>query len=183
MSAARPEPVLSAGTKQLILSDYLDRFPRDVVIETGIYNGHGSTFHLVDRADVYAIERDHASCDLARNLHPGVIVWNDDSATFLADILGMLDRPALFWLDAHCMVEYDTLDSSPLSFELQAILEWPHCRDSVVLIDDLRLMGRPGWPTLEELREWLAVPWWTYTELDDVLRLTPRSEPRRSMGA
>lgn len=183
MIEPRPEPVMSAGTKQLLVNDYLTRFPRDVVIETGIYQGHGTTFHLTELASVYAIEQDAESCKMATTIHPNVCVVPGNSAAQLPRLLRRLDTPALFWLDAHCMVEYDSFDSSPLSFELEAILQWPHCRDSVVLVDDLRLMGRPGWPALQELRGWLAVPWWSYQELDDVLRLTPRSEPRRSMGA
>ena len=173
------EPALTATGKAELLADYFGRFSLPVVIETGIWNGHGSTFQFSDRARVIATELDPERAALAAERNPNVEVHQGDSAALLPGILAGIDSPVLFWLDAHLVSEADEPNHSPLIAELDAILAWPHAAQSVVLIDDVRMMDREGWPTAQEVFEFLPISTpgikcvWDWDLRDDVIRLTP----------
>lgn len=166
------EAVLSGGAKAELVASYYDRYPRNTVIETGIWNGHGSTFGLAPRARIFAIESDPERAAQAYGMHPEIEVICGDSGSWLTVVLSNLHEPALFWLDAHTVAEAGEPNHSPLMAELDAILAWPHAAESVVLIDDVRMMGRDGWPTCEEVVR-AACETWEVLIQDDVLRLTP----------
>ncbi|HEY1584203.1 MAG TPA: hypothetical protein VGH63_00875 [Polyangia bacterium] len=61
---------------------------------------------------------------------------------------------------------------APLLDELRAIMHWTYAEDSVVLIDDVRMMGREGWPEASEVEELCALLWNVETR-DDVIRCVP----------
>ncbi len=158
--------------------------PYGVVVETGLYNGGGASTTIAKaHPDMvcYAIDRQAANVDAARRA--GVLAWLGDSGLVLQRLLKTLDRPACFWLDAHDASEGEEVDSSPLLDELHTIMAWPHAEASTVLVDDLRMYGRPGWPTMTAIRSAVGVGnldmvprrsyAWDYLEWDDVLRLTP----------
>lgn len=156
--------------KRALLAHYFGQYgPFRFVVETGIYNGQGSCFQFEDRAEVVAIEADDVSAARARA--EGHDVRTCDSADLLPLLLYSRNAPALFWLDAHPVVDGST-EQTPLLAELEAIAEWPHAPGSVVLVDDLRLFGLPGWPTHSEVMRGLP-GFWASESRDDVLRLTP----------
>jgi len=97
-----------------------------------------------------------------------------DSATILPQIAASLDRPTLFWLDAHYSGgATGGAEGHPLMDELHASLraEAGH----VVLIDDLREFGvATGYPTLEEARSAAAEHGYTFETQHDIARLVPR---------
>jgi hypothetical protein len=143
------------------------------IVETGLYNGNGSGMQMLDLIDRYiAIDIDPRQCEAAQG--KGAIAYVGDSAEVLPRILTLLHRPALFWLDAHLVAEAGQVNSSSLMGELDAILAWPHHRESVILIDDLRMMGREGWPSVEHVRVRVANSW-IREEREDIMRLTPRT--------
>jgi hypothetical protein len=165
--------------KSALLAAYKGRHPGlEVLIETGLWQGRGSGMavaHLFTR--YYAIDIDRRNVELAREAgFVGIHCGN--SADRMPLLLGSLGCPALFWLDAHYVESIDgdlALERRcPLLAELRAIREWEHGPASVVLIDDVRLLGTPGWPTLAELGETAGAlhPWRRETR-DDVLRLEP----------
>lgn len=168
-----PPADLSYAGKQAVLAEHFDRFPREIVVETGLYNGRGACFQFVGRARVVCLDVNPAWCLQARL--SGVETLAGDSRVTLPRLLRSLDRPAFFWLDAHRVVEALEENDSPLYEELEAILAWPHADGSVVLVDDVRMMGRPGWPSIVEVG-WLlyerAAPWRATVEAD-ILRLLP----------
>lgn len=169
------EPVLTSQGKQDVLADYFDRYPRSRVVETGLWNGNGSCTQFVGRDGVivYGIEARRDYAELAQANHPGLRVRLGDSAESLPRLLQVLGGPALFWLDAHTVEEAGEENTSPLMAELAAIIAWPHAAESVVLIDDLRMMGRDGWPSVEQLRE-VVDGTWERSEAEDIMRLVPR---------
>ena len=63
---------------------------------------------------------------------------------------------------------------TPLLEELKAILTWEHAPASVVLVDDMRLLGQPGWPARADLAGLDLGEIWDAEETADILRLTPR---------
>ena len=167
------QPVLNQGEKHALIHSYAQ--PYGVLIETGLWNGWGATLALEGQiAERYAIDADYENVVRAREKN--VEAFTGNSATMLPALLRRIWKPACFWLDAHYAVEGDdylAANPCPLLAELDAILNWPYARDSTVLIDDLRLMGSPGWPTLEEVRAKAREQTWTHEEAGDVMRLTP----------
>lgn len=166
--------------KRRVIREYLTRYNLRTMIETGLYNGHGSGEEMLDLLDrLIVIDTQAANCDQARAL--GITeVWCGDSGDLMPHVLHGVNEPALFWLDAHEWVgpEFgENPKSSPLLAELDAIKAWPFARQSVILIDDVRQfadspLAQPGWPSTAEIgahRPLSAVAEWS----DDILRLTP----------
>lgn len=92
-----------------------------------------------------------------------------DSAAILPATLTRIKKPTLFWLDAHPgeIGTAGTYGKTPLANELSAIRDWNGT--CVVLIDDVRLFGEPGWPTLAQVES--AMVGWSAKLVDDVLML------------
>ena len=167
-------PVLNQGEKHSLVLSHAA--PYGILVETGLWAGGGATTSLVGQIDrCYAIDAQHDNVIAARE--SGVEAFEGDSAIMLPQLLERLDRPACFWLDAHYVVEGDEFLAAhpcPLLVELAAIQAWPYARESTVLIDDLRMMGSPGWPPIEHVRVKVS-GWWLIEESGDIMRLTPRA--------
>ena len=167
-----PEADLSYTEKQAVLREYFDAFRPAVVIETGLYNGNGSSYQFHGEAEIAVFDISEEQCRIALQRGATYAIGGDTRDSF-AQFLALVTRPALFWLDSHAVVDVEEENDSPLMEELDAIQAWPHARESVVLIDDMRMMGLPGWPTVEHVRAKVA-GWWTRSEEADIMRLTPR---------
>jgi hypothetical protein len=172
-----PAADLSYAGKQEVLLDYWQRFgPFKFVIETGIWQGRGSCMEFRSSATEYVgIEVDNESAAQARA--DGWDVRTGDSAHWLPVLLASRNAPAFFWLDAHLVAEAGEENHSPLIDELAAILGWPHAAESVVLVDDVRMMGRDGWPTIVDVLQRVGIGHlgtWDADVRADILRLTPR---------
>lgn len=168
------EAVLTGTDKGRVLRGYFDRYgPFTFVVETGIWNGHGSCEQFQGEAEVLCIELDNERAKLGRSR--GLDVRTGDSAELLPQLLLSRNAPALFWLDAHLVSEAGEPDASPLVAELEAIRSWPHHAGSVILVDDVRMMGRDGWPSAKQVIDYLTdrCPWWNLEVRDDILRVTP----------
>ena len=145
-----------------------------IFIETGLYGRRGSGTSLTDRFDwLYAIDLDPDNCEHAEGYTRAVC---GDSAVELPRLLARLTDPALFWLDAHLLVEYDDEDACPLIAELQAIVAWPEAHRSIIAIDDIRLLSdrASGYPTLDEVRAVVAGVGWIEEAGDDVFAFVSR---------
>lgn len=178
-----PAADLAYGEKIEVLRDYVQRYGLRTMIETGLYNGNGSGMQMRDLIDNYIVI-DISPEQVAAARSKGATSLCGDSATWMGAVLGntgvLLELPgneiiksALFWLDAHLVAEAGEENSSSLSGELDAILAWPHAARSVVLIDDVRMMGREGWPTLAEVLA-RCEPMWDVLVETDIVRCTPK---------
>lgn len=168
---------LAYQEKQALLRDHATRYPRRVMVETGLYNGRGSGMSMSDLFGVYhAIDTMAANITRAVQNHPAGIYHYGDSAELLPRVLSDIHEPAFFWLDAH----YWQADEfgpdqvgAPIVAELEAIRAWPWAAASVVLIDDVRLMGvEKGWPTLDQVRAATGGAW-SLVIADDIVRCLP----------
>lgn len=169
-----PAADLTYPAKIEVLRDYARRFDLRTLVETGLYNGRGSGMELRDVVDTWIVlDVEAKQVDAAVLEHGASCGYHGNSGETLAPVLAGLEEPALFWLDAHAVTEDRAANSSPLAAELRAILSWLHADNSVVLIDDVRMMGLPGWPTKDEVVE-LVRDTWAVVSLDDILRCTPR---------
>lgn len=173
---------LGMSEKRQVIRRYLEGHRLRTLVETGLYQGHGSGMEMLDLLDRYiVVDNDVENCEAAREICPEAQVSCGDSAALLPGILRGLEGPALFWLDAHSWVGPEFGDhppDSPLLDELAAISRWEHAARSVVLVDDLRQMAdqplaQQGWPSLTDVRK--AAGLWEQTEQHDILRLTPKT--------
>jgi len=143
-----------------------------VLVETGTYTGETCWTLRREFDRIETIEVQPELVRLARMRFartPSVHVHEGDSADVLPSILASLDRPALIWLDAHPCTDRSARDVPvPLVAELRAIAE-SAVEGHVVLVDDMRLMGRDGFPAVEEL----ALPGYRLERVGDVGVLTP----------
>ena len=166
-----PDADLDYAQKQQVLRDYFDRYRPEYVIETGLYALRGSCFQFVDEADVIAFDPDIENRRAA--MDAGCIAVYPNAIDLKRVLQVAVRAPAMFWLDAHAVVEKREDNYSTLREELRGIVAWRHAPGSIVLIDDMRMMGLPGWPTLTEVRA-LTEGLWDREERDDVMRLTPK---------
>ncbi len=163
--------------KRALLRDYALAYPRGVFVETGIYANGCSALALADLFDeCHVIDVDLAQCIAVNRASERVSAYWGDSALVLPLLLAQIDRPALFWLDAHAISEDEGLPPCPLVAELEAVAAWAHGAASVVLVDDAHGLGvLPTWPSLGEVT-YLAQRHWRTTVQDDVIRCLPREE-------
>lgn len=171
-----PPPV-----KRMVLSAYLKRYGLTQFIETGTHLGD-TLAYIAQQKSVYAtsIELDEAYYRAAThrfNRYPNVTILQGDSGKLLPELLQQLQTPALFWLDGHYSGgdtgkgELDT----PVSAELEAILDSP-VKGHVVLIDDARCFdGTQSYPHLDRLLETVRSKETYHIEVStDIIRLVPK---------
>ena len=80
------------------------KYGLSILVETGTYTGKtvAAVEHAFDR--LYTIEVDAALYEAARKRFAQsqkIEVIHGDSGLMLGELMGRIDRPALFWLDAH----------------------------------------------------------------------------------
>jgi hypothetical protein len=147
--------------KQLAILRYQRSRRFHTFVETGTFTGE-----MVAAMRPYF--RRIISIEMAPDIHrqavsrfegePHIELLLGDSADVLPRVLEQIRDPALFWLDGHFMGENTArgAEDSPVRTELSALLSHPVDRH-LVLIDDARLFtGTAGYPTIEELRGWIA---------------------------
>jgi hypothetical protein len=104
-----------------------------------------------------------------------------DSGEVLRRILERIDRPCLFWLDAHYSGGETARGAleTPILGELAAILGHPLARSDVILVDDARCFAEGGdYPRLERIVEACIRAGLAHFEVrDDIVRIH-RGEPR-----
>jgi hypothetical protein len=171
-----PPPVV----KHAILKDYASRFGLRTLVETGTFAGDTIDAVLRSFDRIVSIELSdtwHARAKARFSREPHVTLLHGDSGTRLSEVLATLDRPALFWLDAHYSgpITARAAIDTPIVQELESIVKHP-VRGHVVLIDDLRdFTGQGGYPTEPDLVAWMrrVEPTMAVESRDDILRWTP----------
>jgi len=101
---------------------------------------------------IYTIElSEQLAAEAARRLasYSHVQVLQGDSGHVLPEVVGQLNEPAVFWLDAHYSGGMTARGPTecPLEREVRAIALGGRA-DHVILIDDARLMGQGDFASL-----------------------------------
>lgn len=143
-----------AQLQQLIdVPEILKKYNLRNLIETG--TGGGETLSYVSALDLDLIQ----SCEIEKTQFDKLIqifsksnikLWNGSSTTMLKSMLNEINSPALIFLDAHFpgagyvrdefkTDNYSIEDTLPLEKELKLISEWEYAKDSVIVVDDLRI--------------------------------------------
>lgn len=142
-------PCLANTTKEVF-----QRYPHDIFIESGSYEGDGIAKALeAGYKEVYSIELSqphYQHCCKRFEGNPNVHLYEGDSAVVLKTILAKIDKPATFWLDGHyswyANARGDT--NTPLLKELEAIASHP-IKTHTILINDVREFGTVRFDFLE----------------------------------
>ena len=164
--------------KQSVVRDYARRFALRIFVETGTYHGEMLATQKEFFNQLFSIELDRQLYRRARKrfaLDEHVFVVPGDSAFVLPFVLNKVSGPALFWLDAHAMIDGVQGELlTPIREELRAILEHGPLSDDVILIDDARLFGSAqDYPSVREVEEIVHhyYPRWYVGVEDDIIRI------------
>lgn len=109
---------------------------------------------------------------------PHISILQGDSATVLPRLLSEIDKPCLFWLDAHFSAGVTALAKleTPIHQELRTIFAHP-IKDHTILIDDARdFNGKKRYPDLVELEEFVkrTITGSSFEVKDDIIRIRLR---------
>jgi hypothetical protein len=172
-----------SGVKHQVLRDVASRRCLSVLVETGTFRA-GTVRAL--RNDFDRIVSVELSPELygrarhrTRNQANAELILGD-SAIVLSEVIETLDRPALFWLDAHYSGEGTALGSavSPIVQELDTILG-AEVLGHVVLIDDAREFHSPersGYPPAEIVYSTADRHGYSVSERNDAFHLYPEQD-------
>jgi len=164
--------------KEAVVREYARRYRLRTLVETGTYLGDMVAAVRGDLDVIHTIELDQALYERAKHRFAGdprVHVHQGDSGKLLAQIVGQLEGPALFWLDAHHSGGVTALGESetPILEELEHVLAAADKRH-VVLIDDARdFTGKAGYPSIATLKQQLGTRPYTLEVSDDIVRICP----------
>ena len=173
--ATGPMPNLG---KQRVVVEYIKNYSPEVFIETGTYKGKMVYAVMPYIKRIYSIELDTTHYQNARKRFTGytdIQILHGQSGEILPQVLKNIDKPCLFWLDAHysggstAKADMET----PIMQEIECILKHPLVSKHVVLIDDARCFtGSNDYPTLNALEEFIkrTCPDWTFNVENDIIR-------------
>lgn len=149
-------------------------------VETGTAGG-GTTKKMSKYFDkIYTVELDPTLFNQGKAFlsnYKNINCIEGDSGIKINEILNKLDKPALFWLDAHysgrgtAKGEIDT----PIEKELESILKHK-VNNHVVLIDDVREFdGKNDYPDINKIIDKInkETPWYKTSILSDFLLIEP----------
>ena len=164
--------------KQWVVEKYARKHRLRIMIETGTYEGDMVEAVRKRFRVIHSIEISEPLYRKAVGKFFGldhIHLHHGNSENLLPAILDTVDKPALFWLDAHYSGEGTGRGSmdSPIMKELRHIFDHP-VRNHVILIDDARLfLGQNGYPLLNELRELVRRnhPRSEFVVRDDIIRI------------
>jgi hypothetical protein len=150
-------------------------------VETGTYRGDmlARISKKTSISKILSVELDERLAEEAQfrfHKNTKITIFQGDSGAVLSSITNGLPQPALFWLDGHYSGGVTALGetTTPIFMELQAI-EASKRDSDVLLIDDIRLFnGHDGYPTLEELTDFIHElnPKWNCLVLGDFLQIS-----------
>lgn len=177
-AAGRPVPP-PHGYKSGLVRQFGQDYGLSTLVETGTYHGRMVAAVRREFGKIITIELDEGLAQrtasrFARNKH--ITVLNGDSGKLLPQVLGDIQEPCLFWLDAHYSGEGTAraAEDSPVLREIGCILDNP-IGGHVVLIDDAREFdGSRGYPTIDSLREFVGRrSGWSVSVESDIIRVVP----------
>ncbi len=168
--------------KENVVKYYNRKFSPEIFIETGTYKG--DMIHAVKKKfkQIYSIELNeilyrNAKKRFAKNNHISIIYG--DSTVQLKKVLSKIEKPCLFWLDAHYSGEGTVKGDleTPIMEEINLILNQSNLKH-IILIDDARLfIGKNDYPTIEKVKN-LVFNYhkdWLIIIKDDIIRIHSKS--------
>ncbi|UCC98529.1 MAG: hypothetical protein JSW66_01280 [Phycisphaerales bacterium] len=177
--AVGPMPNLG---KQQVVVQYIKEYSPDVFIETGTYKGK-MVYAVMPYIDqIYSIELDQIHYHNAKRRfagYPNIHIIQGQSGEILPQVTREIDKPCLFWLDAHYSGGSTAKGDleTPIMQEIECILNHHLAAEHVVLIDDARCFdGRGDYPALNVFKNVVlaARRHWVFEVKDDIIRVHAR---------
>jgi len=138
-----------------VVEELQRQFDLSYFVETGTGGGDTSEIAASRFDKIFTCEIDSELVDVATRLlssYSNVRIYNKPSVTFLREVKPELDKPTLYWLDAHwCGGKVVPEKECPLLEELAEI--GPLLGRSVVMIDDMNMMATPP-PPPHDPKQW-----------------------------
>jgi hypothetical protein len=164
--------------KRDILRHYARMHRLRSFVETGTYFGEMVDALKGEFEQIQSIELNDFLFERAKRRfikYSHIRILHGNSASMLPLALASVDRPTLFWLDAHYSGGITACDGqhTPVLLELGHIFHHP-IRGHVIAIDDARLFGTDSaYPTLEQLRDYIDAqsPPRKLEVVDDAIRI------------
>ena len=174
--------------KQQVVINHIEKFSPAVFIETGTYKGKMVYAVQPYIKKIYSIELARAYYENAQKRfvgYPNIHILHGQSGEILPKILEGIDKPCLFWLDAHWSGGSTAKGDmeTPIMQEMQCILGHSRAAEHIILIDDARLfVGEDDYPTLQALKKLVLTvhPGWIFEVKDDII--ITYSDTRRNNG-
>lgn len=167
--------------KQRALQKYAKMYGLNIMVETGTYNGDMVNAMRDVFDNIYSIELsnelyENAEKRFSEQTH--IHILHGDSGSEIEKLVSKIDRPALFWLDAHYSggVTARGKEDTPILTELHHIFNASD-KGHIVVIDDARVFGvDPAYPTIKELTDFIESKKdnMDIVVKDDIIRVTPR---------
>ena len=174
----KPVPPPSV-VKQWTIQNYARKYRIKNFVETGTC--FGDTLNAVRKIfkNLYSIE---LSVELYENAKENfsefknIHLLQGDSSDILPKVIADINQPILFWLDAHysCGVTARGSKDTPISSELESILNHPLSSHHVILIDDARdFNGENDYPTILDLKQYILDTkiYKSFEVVDDIIRI------------
>jgi hypothetical protein len=164
--------------KQKVVIDYIKNTSPEIFIETGTYKGRMVYAIQPYVKNIYSIELNPTLCNKARKRFAGyqhIHIIQGQSGDILSSLLINIDKPVLFWLDAHYSAGSTAKGNleTPIMQEIETILNHPKANEHVILIDDARCFtGQNDYPTLKTLKNHILDihPDWIFEVKGDIIR-------------
>jgi hypothetical protein len=173
-----PHPI-----KMIMVSSYLNRYSINDFVETGTFRGDTLGYIASRGVRCTSIELSevlyNAACSRFKAFK-NVRLVQGDSGQRIPELLKEINYPVLFWLDGHYSsgITASAEVQTPVSAELQAILDHP-VKKHVILIDDARSFdGNNDYPYLDELLRVIREEGSYSVEVSaDIIRIVPHKKP------
>ncbi len=183
--AAGPMPNFG---KQHVVIDYIQKFSLAIFIETGTYKGKMVYAIIPHVKEIYSIELDETHFQNAQERfagYPNIHILQGQSGEVLPKVLKDIDKPCLFWLDAHWSGGFSAKGEfeTPVMQELPCVLNHIKADEHVILIDDAHCFtGENDYPALKMLKQFIldVHPGWIFEVKDDIIRTYFDKSKRRS---
>jgi hypothetical protein len=145
--------------KQRHIKSIANKYDLKILVETGTYKGDMVKAQLNNFEKIYSIELgkllwEKATFRFRKNNH--IKILNGDSGSVLSDVVPMLEKKSLFWLDGHYSAGITAKGelNCPVYKELSNIFNSP--LNHLIIIDDARLfVGKDDYPSIEELTKFV----------------------------
>ena len=146
--------------KRRLIVSRVHEFKPEIFVETGTLFGDMTYAHRDRFLRLYSIELDDQLYERATRRfkdYAHIRILHGNSGEKITEVLREIDRPCLFWLDAHYSggVTAHGEEMTPIFDEIRHILNHA-LRSHVIVIDDARLFnGTDGYPSFRALRDFV----------------------------
>ncbi len=175
----RNKPIPSPPVyKERVVSEYGKRFGIDILFESGTFRGDTvyatkNQFKRMITVELFDYYYKNAVKLFKNDKH--IEIYFGDSGKEIKRIIKSINKPALFWLDAHFVGPGTAKGklNTPIMNELKTILSHK-IKSHVILIDDAGYFnGKNDYPTIGKLKDMFKDSGYSLKVENDIIRITP----------